>query len=252
MKKIFFIFLAGIMDLLTIFALSLLFWIVSEYTSGLLFANMEFVLIENSFADNLNILKYFFLVVAIVYIVLSIVCKRSLGGLLVNNFFLKNSLKILTATMLDFWIVITFTIILDLWLQTLFFFESLNLFFLLVLFYGLISAVFDGKTIGRYLFGIKLIQQNGKKYFFKYEIIKFVLIIAIPYLILSLLGITDSFALFFDIAVWGIVLTVFSLIILKKTIWAKLFHVKKEYIRYTISKNSISYKFCASIDFLYG
>lgn len=233
MKKAFLLLIAGVIDFLAIVFLALLFWIVSEYASGLLFANTEFVLIENSFADNLNILNFFFLGMAVLYIVFSIIHKRTLGSLLSDKIFRKNALKIFAATVLDFWIVITLTIVLNLGLQNIFFFEALNLFFLLVLFYALISAVFDGKTIGRYLFGIKLISQNGNKHFFKYEIIKFALIIAIPYVILFLLGITDSFALLLDIAVWGITLTVFSLIILKKTIWSQLSNVKKGYVHYT-------------------
>lgn len=241
MKKAFLLLLGGAIDFLTITFLAFLFWIASEYASGLLFANTEFVLIENSLTDNLNILKFFFLGMAVLYMVFSIICKRSLGSLLSNKIFRKNALKTLAATILDFWIVITLTIVLNLWLQNIFFFEALNLFFLLVLFYALISAVFDGKTVGRYLFGIKLINQDGNKHFLKYEIIKFALIIAIPYVILFLLGIKDSFALFLDIMVWGIFLTIFSLIILKKTIWARLSNVKKEYEYYSKTRYFLNF-----------
>ena len=240
MKKIFSIIFTGTIDLLTILLLSLLFWIIAQNASGLLFSDRIF-LSEGSLIANLNILKYFLLFITIPYVCISIICKRSLGSFLCNNIRRRHFWKILAASLLDFWIVIIFTIILNFLLQNIFFFETFNLLFLLVLFYWLISATFAGKTIGRYVFGIKLVNKNNNKFFFKYEIIKFTVIIAIPYLLLCLLGIVDLYAIFLNIIFIGFISTIFSIIIIKKTIWTKFSSVTKRYVSYSKIRHFINF-----------
>ena len=229
MKKLF----IGIIDLLVITLLSLLCWFITEHASGLLFSNKYFLLLEDSLMDNLSVLKYFLLIIGILYIVVSIICKRSLGSLLCNKIRRRHFWKILAASMLDFWVIVSFTLILNLLLQNVFFFETFNLLFILVLIYGLSSAILGGKTVGRYIFGIKLTHENKSKFFFKYESIKFAVIIAIPYLLMFLFGIIDSYAIFLDIVLIGLLTTVFSIILINKSVWAKISGVTKEYVSYS-------------------
>ena len=240
MKKVFSFIFAGIVDLVVVVFLALLCWIAAGSTPGFLFQNIDFL--SEDLDVLLNFLKLFLLITAIP-IITAIVFKRTLGSMLRCKISRRHFWKIVAASLLDFWVIVTFTIILNLWLQNIFFFEAFNLLFLLVLLYGLISAIFGGNTIGRYLLGIRLINPTGSRFFFKYKAIKYGVLIAIPYIIMYLLGIVDSYALFLNIVFIGLVSTIFSIIAMKKSIWAKFSNVTKEYASYSTVKYVVNFGF---------
>jgi len=240
MKKFGLIFFTLFTDLFTISAITSLFWITAASSSGFLLAKYSFTS-EVSLMANLKLIFIPFLIIAGIYTILSVIFKRSLGTLLCNEIRRRNFWKILATCMLDFSIIVSFTIIIDLLLQNYIFFETFNVMFLLIYVYCLISAVFKGFTIGRYFFGIKLRDENDSKSFFKYEMIKFAVIIAIPYLLMRFLGIKDTNAIFLDIVFLGVISTLISIIVIKKSVWAKISGVTKQHLFYPKIRHLINF-----------
>jgi hypothetical protein len=62
-------------------------------------------------------------------------------------------------------------------------------------------------------------------------LLKYACLIAVPYLVVRLLGIVDSYAIFLDIMLFATVTAFFSFIFLKKTIWSQWAQVNKMIIR---------------------
>jgi hypothetical protein len=109
-------------------------------------------------------------------------------------------------------------LIIDFFLQKLFYYDFFVLLFILFIVYQAIIFLCQGISFGKWIFGIKIVAKSNTLYM----LYKLLIIIILPLLLFRFLGIEDLYALFVDIFVFYLFLLVFSIIIVKKTLWAYL------------------------------
>jgi hypothetical protein len=139
------------------------------------------------------------------------------------------------ALAIDLSIAMTVTLLLDYVLQGVIYIETFDLMFLVILLYTITAGLCRGKTAGRIMFGVTLTSNTGNnrsiKPFLICELLKYGILIAVPYLVFRLLGIVDSYAIFVDIVFVATVIAIFSFILFRKTLWSRLAQVNKVIIR---------------------
>jgi hypothetical protein len=209
---------------LIIFAL-LSFLFAAENGSGFLFPHTVFM-DEHGLLATLKCCATPLQIIALVYVVVAVVCRRSAGMLLCNRQQRRKARLLLAATLTDFGLALSLTLLLDFALQDVVYLEFFVLLFWVMLGYAIAAGFLRGRTAGRYLFGIAL-QAKDRTSFLRYELIKYGILVALPYALLRLLGITDSYAIFLDTVFFAAVVTIVSVMVFKKTLWSRLAHVSK-------------------------
>ena len=216
--------ISAIIDVAVLFVILISFWIVAENASGYLFPHTFFMSEKTVITKEAGI--SFVVFVFLYYCVAAFNKWNTIGKIVSSNW--RRVILPFSATIVDFTCVLVVTLLLDQLLQKCFYIEIFNLLFVVLFCYALFSGlVTRGKTIGKYFFGINLQTANSRTKSLKYEMCKFGILIAIPYFLLRLLGIVDSYAIFLNIVFFTELVVVFSLIRYKRTLWAKFSDVPK-------------------------
>jgi len=215
-----------VIDVVILFIISISVWIVAENASGYLFPRIGFMS-EYSIIHTFKWVEMFFVLLALLYYIIAAFNKwDTIGKIVYENW--RRIILSFSATIVDFTCVLIFTLLLDQLLQKNFYIETFNILFVVLFCYALVSGVITkGKTIGKYFFGINLQIGNNRTKSLKYEMCKFGILIAIPYLSLLILGIVDSYAIFLNIVLFAQLVVLFSFICCKRTLWAKFADVPK-------------------------
>jgi hypothetical protein len=204
------------------------FLTVSENASGHLIKRSVFV---NEYAVILT-----FVCAVVFFVVATLLLAafnkwNTIGKIVYKNW--RRVILSFSATIVDFTCALAVTVLLEQLLQKWFYIETFDLLFVVLFCYALFSGwVTKGQTVGKYFFGITLQSNdaqtnNGRIQSLKYEMCKFGILIAFPYLLLCLLGIVDSFAIFLNIVLFVQLVVIVSFLCCKKMIWTKFSNVSK-------------------------
>ena len=225
--------ISAMIDIAILFILSVSFWIVAESASGYLFPHTYFMSEKTIITKELGI--FFIVVVFLYYSVAAFNKWNTIGKIVCKNW--RRVILSFSATVVDFTCVLIVTLLFDQLLQKWFYIETFNILFVVLFCYALFSGlVTKGKTIGKYFFGINLQTGNSRTKSLKYEMYKFGILIAIPYFLLRLLGIVDSYAIFLNIVLFAGLVVIFSLMRYKIILWTKFANVPKVIKPLSVSK----------------
>ncbi len=218
-------------DLCMIIALSLTFIIIFDNALGINAPN-DIVVLENM-AKACKHLILVIVIAFIIYVLTSIICKTSVGLLIRNKSIRTKARRIACSAAVDFYFVYTVSLILDYSLRKIFYLDSFNTFIICLIAYGLIVVLFDGKTIGRYLLAIQISYSNAKSKILIVRdfLLKYLILLIIPYIACRIFGIVDSYAIFLNIIFFNLVLFIFSLLIFKQTLGSKIFKTRIEIVK---------------------
>jgi hypothetical protein len=207
---------ALLIDAVIVCVLTFSFIVFAENTSGFLFSNTHFLSEKSVFETLLMWIKPF-IIIFVIYLLVSVIFKNSIGGLATKKGKLNKALKLFFAKLIDWTIILLITLIINFLLQKLFYYDFFVLLFAIFLLYSVIYALLKA-SFGKSFFGIKL---TGKSTII-YIAYKLLFIIVLPLFVFRVLGIVDFYALFVNLLVSYLFFVVFSVIILKKTLWEYL------------------------------
>ena len=227
-----------VIDIAILFIISISFWIVAENASGYLFPHTVFVNEDTIITKEAGIFSIVF--IFLYYGVAAFNKWNTIGKIVSKNW--RRVILSFSATVVDFTCALIVTLLLDQLLQKWLYIETFNLLFVVLFCYALFSGlVTKGKTIGKYFFGINLQTGDSRTKSLQYEMCKFSILIVIPYFLLRLLGIVDSYAIFLNIVFFTELVVIFSFMCCKRTLWAKFAGIQKVIQPLSVSRLSLCF-----------
>ena len=206
--------LSVIIDLIVVIVLTVTFIIVAFSASGLIFNRMW--------------LKLIAVLLPVVYIAVSLLFRNSVGWLATKKGKFAKALKLTFANVIDFTVILLFTLLADFALHSLFYYDIFVLLLVIFATYYFTTVLCNGVTFGKWCFGIKF-NTGNRAAILKYTIAKIVSVIVFPVILFRILGIVDPFALFMNIVLCFVIFHVFSVIVSKTTIWAYFAKISYEW-----------------------
>ena len=227
-----------LIDLTLAFVLALAFVFAAYNASGMLFPNNSFF-DEESFLKTTQILLKIKMGFLLLYVVVILVFRNSVGWLATQKGKFAKALKLIFANIIDFSVILLITLLIDYVLQPLLYYDIFVLLFVIFAVYNIISCLFVGVTFGKWCFGIKLNTSN-RTAIVKYIFAKIACVLVFPVVLFRCLGIIDPYALFMNIVFCFLFFQIFSFTITNKTIWA--YFSKSAYVFQNPNLKLIFYK----------
>lgn len=177
-----------------------------------------------------NMALVLILVIAI-YGIVSALSQNSVGRLC-SEMRMKNlAWRMVAAFIVDCFCIVLITVILNLLMQDVFVYDGFNLLLFIITLYIIVANIVHSTTFGRYIFSLSIqtpcitFRDN-----FLRAIIKCTFSIWIPYFICFLVGIKEPLAICLDVGFFNLALYVFSLVIIKRPLWRKIYHSEIHFV----------------------
>ena len=228
-----------IIDLAIVVSLTISFIIMAESASGFIFSGATF-LSESSLVETLCIWTKPFCAILLIYTIISLIFKRSIGWLAAKKGKFRKALKLVFASIVDFTVILLVAIMVDYALQNMFYYDFFVLWFVIFATYYFTAILCNGVSLGKWFLGIKFNAEN-RLAIFKYTLYKILCTTILPILLFRILGIIDPYSLFLNAVFFLFLSYVFSFIILRMPIWTYL--AKISYISQNQNVKVFSVKF---------
>ena len=221
MKTFFKYFFSLMLDCAVIIFITLFTAFVFDNTTGTIFSS-SIIDFEN-ISTTLRRLSVTTLITASLYIIKEIVKKKSIGSMMTDRKFRHKAMALLLAKCIDFYMIVTISILLNLIFQQFFYVDGFILLLIVIVFYGIVCAFTKGHTVGLSMLGLRLLGNYTKHRFLLRLFLKYGIGVIFLCFLFVFCGISEPFAIFINVTYCHFIFLVISILLFGTSFWNHIF-----------------------------